>query len=186
MANAPNDNQERSFEEAVWQFLDARLRGAAPDVEELVRKYPEFEDRIRRKVDEFQKVNSLFDSLVQAEALLKWDKEAGDFLDPPDADPNVTIQTSAVPDASGIIIGRYKLLEKIGEGGMATVYMAEQKQPIRRRVALKLIKLGMDSKQVIARFEAERQALAIMDHPNIAKVFDAGAPNAVPLASVDL
>ena len=72
-------------------------------------------------------------------------------------------------------IGRYKLLQKIGEGGCGVVYMAEQEEPVRRRVALKVIKLGMDTKQVIARFEAERQALALMDHPNIAKVLDAGA-----------
>jgi eukaryotic-like serine/threonine-protein kinase len=72
-------------------------------------------------------------------------------------------------------IGRYKLLEQIGEGGCGVVYMAEQEEPVRRRVALKVIKLGMDTKQVIARFEAERQALAMMDHPNIAKVLDAGA-----------
>src|SRR6266496_2757690 len=72
-------------------------------------------------------------------------------------------------------IGRYKLLQKIGEGGCGVVYMAEQEEPVRRRVALKIIKLGMDTRQVIARFEAERQALALMDHPNIAKVLDAGA-----------
>jgi serine/threonine protein kinase len=72
-------------------------------------------------------------------------------------------------------IGRYKLLEKIGEGGCGIVYMAEQEEPVRRRVALKVIKLGMDTKHLIARFEAERQALALMDHPNIAKVLDAGA-----------
>jgi WD40 repeat protein/serine/threonine protein kinase len=81
----------------------------------------------------------------------------------------------AVTEKPGDRIGRYKLLEKIGEGGYGTVYMAEQAEPIRRRVALKVIKLGMDTKQVIARFEAERQALALMDHPNIAKVLDAGA-----------
>jgi serine/threonine protein kinase/WD40 repeat protein len=75
-------------------------------------------------------------------------------------------------------IGRYKLLQQIGEGGCGVVYMAEQSEPVRRRVALKVIKLGMDTKQVIARFEAERQALAMMDHPNIAKVFDAGATDA--------
>jgi len=75
----------------------------------------------------------------------------------------------------GTVIGRYKLLQKIGEGGYGVVYMAEQEQPVRRRVALKVIKLGMDTKNVIARFEAERQALAMMDHPNIARVFDAGA-----------
>jgi serine/threonine protein kinase len=77
--------------------------------------------------------------------------------------------------AIGTIIGPYKLLQVIGEGGFGTVYMAEQEKPVRRRVALKVIKLGMDTRQVIARFEQERQALAIMDHPNIAKVLDAGA-----------
>jgi WD40 repeat protein/serine/threonine protein kinase len=80
-----------------------------------------------------------------------------------------------VSEAPGTVIDKYKLLEKIGEGGMAVVYMAEQTEPIRRKVALKIIKLGMDTKSVIARFEAERQALAMMDHPNIAKVLDAGA-----------
>ena len=78
----------------------------------------------------------------------------------------------------GTRIGRYKLLEKIGEGGCGVVYMAEQEVPVRRRVALKVIKLGMDTKSVIARFEAERQALAMMDHPNIARVLDAGATDA--------
>src|SRR5262245_33732774 len=72
-------------------------------------------------------------------------------------------------------VGRYKLLEKLGEGGFGAVWAAEQKEPIRRRVALKIIKLGMDTRQVVARFEAERQALALMDHPNIARVLDAGA-----------
>jgi len=75
----------------------------------------------------------------------------------------------------GTDIGRYRLLEKIGEGGFGSVYVAEQKEPVRRRVALKVLKLGMDTRRVIARFEAERQALALMDHPNIARVLDAGA-----------
>src|SRR5689334_980436 len=77
-----------------------------------------------------------------------------------------------------MVIGPYQLLERIGEGGMGTVYMAEQTHPVRRRVALKVIKAGMDTRQVIARFEAERQALALMDHPNIARVLDAGATDA--------
>jgi hypothetical protein len=85
------------------------------------------------------------------------------------------LRTSEVLERPGDFIGRYKLLEKIGEGGMGVVYMAEQEQPVRRRVALKIIKLGMDTKAVVARFEAERQALALMDHANIARVFDAGA-----------
>jgi eukaryotic-like serine/threonine-protein kinase len=78
-------------------------------------------------------------------------------------------------EAVGQMLGRYKLLEKVGEGGCGVVYVADQTKPVRRRVALKVIKLGMDTKQVVARFEAERQALAMMDHPNIAKVLDAGA-----------
>ena len=111
---------------------------------------------------------------TQVEALLRWDSEAGGFMDLPDRDPNATRDATAIQDMTGMEIGRYKLLEKIGEGGMATVYMAEQRHPICRRVALKIIKLGMDTKQVIARFEAERQALAMMEHPNIATVLDAG------------
>src|SRR5688572_21228005 len=83
-------------------------------------------------------------------------------------------------------IGRYKLLQKIGEGGCGTVYMAEQEEPVRRRVALKVIKRGMDSREVVARFEAERQALALMDHPNIARVFDAGASEAGPFFVMEL
>jgi WD40 repeat protein/tetratricopeptide (TPR) repeat protein/tRNA A-37 threonylcarbamoyl transferase component Bud32 len=84
-------------------------------------------------------------------------------------------QQDESPDAAaGLIIGRYKLLERLGEGGCGVVYVAEQAEPVRRRVALKVIKPGMDTKQVVARFEAERQALAMMDHPSIAKVFDAG------------
>src|SRR5688500_13113648 len=76
--------------------------------------------------------------------------------------------------AAGTVLGRYKLLEPIGEGGYGTVFMAEQTTPVHRKVALKIVKAGMDTRQVIARFEAERQALALMDHPNIAKVHDAG------------
>ena len=81
----------------------------------------------------------------------------------------------AADEAVGKTVGRYKLLEKIGEGGCGVVYVAEQTEPMRRRVALKVVKLGMDTKAVVALFEAERQALAMMDHPNIAKVLDAGA-----------
>ena len=80
-----------------------------------------------------------------------------------------------IDEQIGTKVGPYKLLQKLGEGGCGVVYMAEQEKPVRRRVALKVIKLGMDTKNVIARFEAERQALALMDHPNIARVLDAGA-----------
>ena len=102
--------------------------------------------------------------------------DAGDSFPEP-AEPVRTIKldlTDAPDEAVGQTLGRYKLLERVGEGGCGVVYVAEQTQPVRRRVALKVIKLGMDTKQVVARFEAERQALAMMDHPNIAKVLDAG------------
>jgi serine/threonine protein kinase len=87
-----------------------------------------------------------------------------------------------ITESPGMVIGPYKLLEQIGEGGMGTVWMAQQTEPVKRLVALKLIKAGMDSKQIIARFEAERQALALMDHPNIAKVLDAGTTGPNPPA----
>src|ERR1043166_6199302 len=93
---------------------------------------------------------------------------------PGEAEPTTRV-TFPSEQGPGTMIGRYKLLEKVGEGGFGTVYVAEQREPVKRRVALKIIKLGMDTKQVIARFEAERQALALMDHPNIAKVLEAGA-----------
>ena len=112
--------------------------------------------------------------LERVESLLKIRENPNNFLESPlfidQPLTNISLQ-----EQPGTIIDRYKLLEKIGEGGMAVVYMGEQTDPIRRKVALKIIKLGMDTKQVIARFEAERQALAMMDHPNIAKVLDAGA-----------
>ena len=111
----------------------------------------------------------------RVKALLKAHSKAGDFLEVPVFNVKVTMDDSPLTEGPGTIIGPYKLLEKIGEGGMASVYMAEQERPISRKVALKVIKLGMDTKQVIARFEAERQALAMMDHPNIARVLDAGA-----------
>jgi hypothetical protein len=90
-------------------------------------------------------------------------------------EPGVASEVIPAAEKAGDRIGRYKLLQLLGEGGMGSVWMAEQEEPVRRRVALKVIKLGMDTQQVIARFEAERQALALMDHPNIAKVLDAGA-----------
>src|SRR6266404_9738086 len=109
--------------------------------------------------------------------------QAGSFLDEPVPVPRATSAFAPSPDAPvpdivaerpGTVIGPYKLLQQIGEGGMGTVYLAEQTHPVQRRVALKIIKAGMDSRQVISRFEAERQALALMDHPNIARVLDAG------------
>lgn len=111
--------------------------------------------------------------LQRVSALLQADEATAAFL--PEVPRTTLADISAVDaDAPGAIIGRYRLLERIGEGGFGIVYMAEQWEPVRRRVALKLIKPGMDSRQVIGRFEAERQALALMEHPNIAQIFDAG------------
>ncbi len=120
----------------------------------------------------------------RVEELLEAGEQAGEFLQsPPSGAQRPEDAASASPPQKRVLqpedlgerIGRYKLLQQIGEGGCGTVYMAHQEEPVRRRVALKVIKLGMDTKTVIARFEAERQALALMEHPNIAKVLDAGA-----------
>jgi eukaryotic-like serine/threonine-protein kinase len=105
--------------------------------------------------------------------LLRAQDAAGSFLAVPDPGTQATLAGSAF-ERPGAQIGHYKLLQQIGEGGFGVVFMAEQTRPVRRKVALKVIKPGMDTRQVIARFEAERQALAMMDHPNIARVLDAG------------
>jgi serine/threonine protein kinase/WD40 repeat protein len=109
----------------------------------------------------------------RVEALLRAREEPRKLLDVPGSVGTIMLDTSEL-EGPGTLIGPYKLLEQIGEGGMGLVFVAEQTQPVVRRVALKVIKPGMDSRQVIARFEAERQALALMDHPNIAHVFDGG------------
>ncbi|HVK15431.1 MAG TPA: serine/threonine-protein kinase, partial [Fimbriiglobus sp.] len=133
------------------------------------------DDALRRRVD----------------ALLEVYGRAGSFLEEPAGPRSGTAEytpSEASTPASGVVIaGRYKLLEVIGEGGMGTVWLADQIEPVRRKVAVKLIKPGMDSRQVLARFEAERQALALMDHPNIAKVHDAGAtPEGRPYFAMEL
>lgn len=124
---------------------------------------------------------------IRLERLLEQHEKAGHFLEQPAAaratetfDPTAMAEQTSrqSPESVGTRIGPYKLLQQIGEGGMGTVFMAEQLEPIQRKVALKVIKAGMDSRQVIARFEAERQALAIMDHVNIARVFDGGTTEA--------
>ncbi len=107
----------------------------------------------------------------QVESLLRAEEAAGRFLQ----NVRVALTPEVVTEKPGDRIGSYKLLQKLGEGGMGSVWMAEQSEPIERMVALKIIKPGMDSGQVLARFEHERQALALMDHPNIAKVLDAGS-----------
>ena len=151
MANNDNGNRERAIFEAALDITSAEgrlgyLKGACGGDAAL---------------------------LARVQALLQAHETAGGFL--PERPKAGATTIRIVTEKAGDRIGHYKLLQEIGEGGCGVVYMAEQQEPIRRRVALKVIKLGMDTKQVVARFEAERQALALMDHPNIAKVLDAGA-----------
>ncbi len=121
---------------------------------------------------------------AQVDRLIENHREAGSFLVMPTRDPPAG---SSTPDQVGSQIGPYKLLQKLGEGGMGVVFLAEQEQPVRRRVALKVIRAGMDSSHVLARFEHERQALALMDHPNITRVLDAGAtPDGRPFFAMEL
>src|SRR5437899_1190429 len=120
---------------------------------------------------------------TEVENLLRLYEGAGSFLENPAVDSAATggfenPTEAASGETPGAMIGPYKLLQEIGEGGMGTVWLARQTEPLKRLVAVKLIKAGMDSRQVIARFEAERQALALMEHPNIARVLDAGATSA--------
>jgi len=125
------------------------------------------------------------------EALFKAHTDAGNILDQPrdlarplrpwlatEAVCQSTVSVGLAEKAGSVIVGRYKLLQQIGEGGMGVVWMAEQQQPVRRMVALKVIRDGLGSAEILARFEAERQALALMDHPSIARVLDAGTTNA--------
>jgi eukaryotic-like serine/threonine-protein kinase len=153
----PNDNREEIL------FREARQRPIGPEREAYLDQACAGNEALRRRLA----------------ALLRAHENPDSFLEPPVGGLLGQMATRPEPDfkveEAGARIGRYKLLEKIGEGGCGVVYMAEQEEPIRRRVGFKLIKLGMDTKQVIARFESERQALALMDHPNIAKVLDAGA-----------
>src|SRR5262245_2314586 len=113
---------------------------------------------------------------ARIDGLLAAHVQAGEFLCRPAAEvtAGITGDYEPVTEGPGARVGPYKLLQQIGAGGMGVVFMAEQAEPVRRTVALKIIKPGMDSRQVVARFEAERQALSMMDHPNIARVLDAG------------
>jgi serine/threonine protein kinase/tetratricopeptide (TPR) repeat protein len=152
-ANDFDPSEQTIFDEAS-RLTDARARSAYLDT--ACGGRPELRARI--------------------EKLLKAGQRADEYLA---GDPigigSSTGRTAVPSEGPGDTIGKYRLLENIGEGGFGTVFMAEQREPIRRRVALKVIKIGMDTREVVARFEAERQALAMMDHPNIAKVLDAGA-----------
>src|SRR5262249_5764018 len=122
----------------------------------------------------------------RVERLLRAVSEAGSFLETPAQDPSPTVDQPPV-ESPGTVIGPYQLIEQVGEGGFGVVFLAEQTQPVRRKVALKVLKPGMDSRQVVARFEAERQALALMDHPHIAQIHDGGTtPDGRPFFVMEL
>ena len=125
--------------------------------------------------------------IAHVEALLAAADAPDSLLDHPAGSDPVATTNQPTTENPGALIGPYKLLQEIGEGGMGTVWMAQQTEPVKRVVALKLIKAGMGSRQVVARFEAERQALALMDHAHIARVLDAGATqNGRPYFVMDL
>ena len=146
--------------EAKRVFLEAIEKGSSEELNRYLEGACRGDSELRSRIEQ----------LLQAQA------GAGRFLG---GSVSNTATIEQIPlERVGSKVGRYKLLEQIGEGGMGLVYVAEQTEPVRRRVALKIIKPGMDSRQVIARFEVERQTLAIMDHPNIAKVLDAGTTEA--------
>jgi WD40 repeat protein/serine/threonine protein kinase len=123
---------------------------------------------------------------AQVETLLGTPDAEQSFLQPAPPPPAPAVSAPAIGERPGAMIGPYKLLQQIGEGGMGTVWMAEQQQPVRRKVALKVIRPGIDNRHLLARFEAERQALALMDHPNIAKVLDAGVTDGRPYFVMEL
>ena len=114
----------------------------------------------------------------RVEALIRAHENSGDFLDEPAVSPERAPNPEAPTELPGSRVGPYRIVERLGEGGFGVVYLAQQEETVRRQVALKVIKLGMDTRRVIARFQAERQTLALTDHPNIARVLDAGATEA--------
>ncbi len=145
-ANDPSTADEELLAQLADDYSSRFRRGQRPTVEEYVRQHPMLAERISK----------VFPAIALIEESRPFD-------------------SVVASEQTGSVIGRYKLHERIGEGGFGVVFMAEQLTPVRRQVALKLIKAGLDTKQVITRFEAERQALAMMDHENIARVLDAGA-----------
>ena len=166
-------NPENNREEQL--FRDALARPAGPERKAFLDGACGNDSALRQRLDALLRAHENPDSALataaeaprlRAEATARQAGPAIKLSFPEDPAPI---------EGPGTVIGRYRILEQIGEGGFGAVYVAEQREPVKRRVALKVIKLGMDTRQVVARFEAERQALAMMDHPNIAKVLDAGA-----------
>jgi tetratricopeptide (TPR) repeat protein len=160
-----DNSPTRSHEESLYE---AALHLKTPDERRAFLSLACAQDpELQRRIEELLSAAEVADAFFAQDPVKNAGMEAKGLL--------ATVPEAPVTEKPGERIGRYRLLQKIGEGGCGVVYMAEQEEPVRRRVALKVIKLGMDTRSVVARFEAERQALALMDHPNIAKVHDAGA-----------
>src|SRR5262245_32033364 len=142
------------------------MNSAVPDLKTIFGEAVEIESPTERAAYLTKVCGSDLNLRSQVELLLAASENAGSFMEKPALAADATLD-SPINERPGTVIGSYKLLQQIGEGGMGVVFMAEQTEPIQRTVALKIIKPGMDTRQVIARFEAERQVLAMMDHPNI-------------------
>src|SRR5215470_11501274 len=156
-----------------------------PSIDSIFCSAIEIESPDERRAHVEQACGDDMDLRHQVERLLHAHFHGRSILDAP-VQPVATVD-EPLRETAGTVIGPYKLLEQVGEGGMGTVWMAQQIEPVKRLVAVKLIKSGMGSKAVLARFEAERQALALMDHPHIAKVLDAGAaPDGRPFFVMEL
>ncbi len=153
------------------------MNGVAPELKSIFGQAAEIESPTERAAYLDEACGQDAALRAEVERLLAASEQAGSFMGGPAVNRSDTEMFPSVSERPGTVIGPYKLLQQIGEGGMGVVFMAEQTEPIQRTVAIKIIKPGMDTRQVIARFEAERQALALMDHPNIARVLDAGTTN---------
>src|SRR5262249_35635993 len=151
------------------------MAGPEPKLRELFSKALECQTAEERAAFLDQACHGDAELRAQVEELLQAHHDAGSFLQEPSASQGATVDAPPIQRPPGTVTAPDTLLEQIGEGGFGVVFLAEQPQPVRRKVALKVLKAGMDTRQVVARFEAERQALALMDHPNIARVFDGGA-----------
>jgi WD40 repeat protein/serine/threonine protein kinase len=154
------------------------MSGDPKSPEEIFDRAVRIDDPVAQAAYLEQACQSNTELRAEVEALLRAHQQAGEFLESPPVDPDATVDQPGRFEGLGTKIGLYKLVSVLGEGGCGIVYLAEQERPVRRRVALKVVKPGMDTKEVIARFEAERQALALLDHPNIAQVYSAGTTRA--------
>ena len=162
--------RERRLDAAVAHYLQMLARGTVLDRQQWLAEYAELAPELSEFLDDLDRVSSAVSPLrPNFEIPSGFSRQSPTESTTPEGNSPTTGAS-----LSKVIAGRYSLIEKIGEGGMGEVWVAKQTEPIRRRVAIKLIKAGMDSKIIVARFEAERQALALMDHPHIAKVFDGG------------